>query len=60
MLFVTRWLQALTISYFIDSFEIIIMPKEMCFLAPLWQIHSKVVFNFGIKEKGDLRIQRYH
>ena len=56
MLFVARWLQALTISYLIDSFEIKLMPKEMCFLAQLWQINSKVVFNFGIKKKGDLRI----
>ena len=48
MLFVTRWLQALTISYLIDSFEIIVMPKEMYFFARLWQINSKVVFNFGI------------
>ena len=56
MLFVARWLQALTISYLIDSFEIMLMPKEMCFLAQLWQINSKVVFNFGIKKKGDLRI----
>ena len=30
-LFVTRWWQALTISYLTDSFEIIIMPKEMFF-----------------------------
>ena len=43
-LFVTRWWQALTISYLTDSFEIIIMPKEMFFLARLWQINSKVVF----------------
>ena len=56
MSFVTRLLQALTISYLIDSFEIIMMPKEMCFLARLWQTNSKVVFNFGIKKKGDLRI----
>ena len=32
-LFVTRWLQALTISYLIDSFEIIMMPKEMFFFG---------------------------
>ena len=30
-LFVTRWLQALTISYLIDSFEKLLMPKEMFF-----------------------------
>ena len=30
-LFVTRWWQALTISYLTDSFEIIIMPKEIFF-----------------------------
>ena len=52
MLFVTRWWQALTISYLTDSFEIIIMPKEMFFLARLWQINSKVVFLiFGLKRK---------
>ena len=53
MLFVTRWLQALTISYLTDSFEIIKTPKEMFFLARLWKINSKVGFNFG-KNKGDL------
>ena len=46
-LFVTRWWQALAISYLTDSFEIIMMPKEML-LARLWQINSKVVFNFRI------------
>ena len=30
-LFVTRWWQALTISYLTDSFEIIIMPQEIFF-----------------------------
>ena len=51
-LFVTRWWQALTISYLTDSFEIIIMPKEMFFLARLWQINSKVVFLiFALKRK---------
>ena len=61
MSFVTRLLQALTISYLIDSFEIIMMPKEMFFLARLWQISSKVVFfNFRVKKKGDLRIQQCH
>ena len=59
-LFVTRWWQALTISYLTDSFEIIIMPKEMFFLARLWQINSKAVLNFRVKKKGDLRIQRCH
>ena len=33
MLFVTRWWQVLTISYLTDSFEIIIMPKEMFFIT---------------------------
>ena len=47
-LFVTRWWQALTISYLTDSFEIILMPKEMLFLTRLWQINLKVVFNFRI------------
>ena len=53
MLFVTRWWQALTISYLTDSFEIIIIvPKEMFFLARFWQINSKVVFSiFGLKTK---------
>ena len=37
MLFVTRLLQALTISYVIDSFEIIMMPKEMFF----WHDYGK-------------------
>ena len=32
-LFVTRWLQVVTISYLTDSFEIIIMPKEMFFIT---------------------------
>ena len=51
-LFVTRRWQALTISYLTDSFEIIIMPKEMFFLARLWQINSKVVFLiFALKRK---------
>ena len=52
-LFVTRWWQALTISYLTDSFEIIIIvPKEMFFLARFWQINSKVVFSiFGLKTK---------
>ena len=52
MLFVTRWWQALTISYLTDSFEIMIMPKEMFFLARFWQINSRVVFSiFGLKTK---------
>ena len=29
MLLVTRWLQALTISYLIGLFEIVIVPKEI-------------------------------
>ena len=41
-LFVTRWLQALTISYLIGSFEIMMMSKHM-FLARLRQIYSTVV-----------------
>ena len=31
MLFVTQWLQALTISYLIGSFETMMMPKDMFF-----------------------------
>ena len=41
MLFVTRWLQALTISYLIGSFEIMMMPKDMLFLVRMWQIKAK-------------------
>ena len=33
MLLVTRWLQALTISYLIGLFEIVIMPKEIFFFG---------------------------
>ena len=34
-LFVTRWWQALTISYLTNSFEIIEMPKEMLFFGTI-------------------------
>ena len=51
-LFVTRWLQALTISYLIDSFEIIMMPKEM-FFGTIMANKFKSSFNFRIKKKGD-------
>ena len=59
-LFVTRWWQALTISYLTDSFEIMIMPKEMFFWHDYGKINSKAVLNFRVKRKGDLRIQRCH
>ena len=49
MLFVTRWLQALTISYLIGSFEIM-MPKGMFFFsARLWLIYSTVVLICALK-----------
>ena len=51
MLLVTRWLQALTISYLIGLFEIMIMPKEMFLLARLRQIHSTVVLFCALKIK---------
>ena len=60
-LFVTRWWQALTISYLTDSFEIIIMPKEMFFFGTIMANKFKSsFFNFRVKKKGDLRIQRCH
>ena len=49
MLLVTRWLQALTISYLIGLFEIVIMPKEFFFGARLRQIHSTVVLFCALK-----------
>ena len=51
MLFVTRWLQALTISYLIGSFEIM-MPKDMFFFSAWsWQIYSTVVLICALKTK---------
>ena len=54
-LFVTRWLQALTISYLIGSFEIMMMPEDMFFSARLWQIYSTVVLICALKTKEILR-----
>ena len=48
------------ISYLTNSFEIIIMPKEIFILARLWQINSNAVLNFRVRKKGDLRIQQCH
>ena len=60
-LFVTRWWQALTISYLTDSFEIVIMPKEMFFFGTIMANKFKSsFFNFRVKKKGNLRIQRCH
>ena len=58
MLFVTRWLQALTISYLIGSFEIMMMPKDMFFVGTIMTTLLNSSFNLDIK--GDLRIQRCH
>ena len=61
MLFVTRWWQVLTISYLTDSFEIIIMPKEMFYFGTIMANKFKSsFFNFRLKKKGDLRIQQCH
>ena len=44
MLFVTGWLQALTISYLIGSFEIMMMPKDKFFLETIVANKSKISF----------------
>ena len=54
-LFVTLWLQALTISYLIGSFEIMMMPEDMFFSARLWQIYSTVILICALKTKEILR-----
>ena len=59
-LFVTRWLQALTISFLIDSFEIIMMPKDMFFSGTIMANLFNSSFNLRVKNNGDLRIQRCH
>ena len=53
MLFVTGWLQALTISYLIGSFEIMMMPKDIFFLVRLWQKknQNKFSISFGSELK---------
>ena len=61
MLLVTRWWQVLTISYLTDSFEIIIMPKEMFYFGTIMANKFKSsFFNIRVKKKGDLRIQQCH
>ena len=59
-LFATRWLQALTISYLIGSFEIMMMPKDMFPFGTIMVNLFNSSFNLRIKSKGDLRIQRCH
>ena len=59
-LFVTRWLQALTISYLIGSFEIMMMPKDIFLFGTIMANLFNISFNLRIKSKGDLRIQRCH
>ena len=58
MLFVTRWLQALTISYLIGSFEIMMMPKDIFLFGTIMEHLFNSSFNLRIKNKGDLKIQR--
>ena len=60
MLLVTRWLQALTISYLIGLFEIMIMPKEMFLLGTITANTFNCSFILRIKNKGDLRVERCH
>ena len=59
-LFVTRWLPALTISYLIGSFEIMMMPKDIFLFGTIMANLFNISFNLRIKSKGDLRIQRCH
>ena len=58
MLLVTRWLQALTISYLIGLFEIVIMPKEFFFWGTITANTFNGSFILRIKNKGDLRVER--
>ena len=60
MLFFTRWLQELTISYLIGLFEITIMPKRNIFFGTITANKSNGSFTLRIKNKGDLRVERYH
>ena len=60
MLFVTRWLQALTISYLIGSFEIMMMPKDMFFFGTIMANLFNSSFNLRIKNKRDPRTQQCH
>ena len=48
MLFVTRWLQALTISYLIGSFEIMMMPKDKFFFGTIVANKSKISFPLAL------------
>ena len=43
-LFVTRWWQALTISYLINSYEIIMIPKQMFFFGTIMANKFKISF----------------
>ena len=56
MLLVTRWLQALTISYLIGVFEIMIMPIEMFGTVTAKKFNGNFILR--IKNKGDLRVER--
>ena len=56
MLLVTRWLQALTISYLIGVFEIMIMPIEMFGTITANKFNGSCILR--IKNKGDLRVER--
>ena len=58
MLLVTRWLQALTISYLIGVFEIMIMPREMFGTITANKFNGSFILR--IKNKGDLRVERCH
>ena len=58
MLLVTRWLQALTISYLIGVFEIMIMPIEMFGTITANKFNGSFILR--IKNKGDLKIKRCH
>ena len=60
MLLVTRWLQALTISYLIGLFEIMLMPKRNIFFGTITANKSNGSFILRIKNKGDLRVERCH
>ena len=59
MLFVTRWLQALTISYLIGSFEIM-MPRHVFLFSMIMANLFNSSFNLRIENKGDLRTQWCH
>ena len=56
MLLVTRWLQALTISYLIGVFEIMIMRIEMFGTITANKFNGSFILR--IKNKGDLRLER--